>query len=48
MTELIATGQRDGSIRDDIDAVRSGTESTPLSGFLVQRLDPQLLDCRLG
>lgn len=41
MTELVARGQRDGSIRADIDAVATGEMvNATLQGFLVQQLEP--------
>ncbi len=41
MTELVADGQRDGSIRDDIDARALGqTINAVMQGFLVQQLEP--------
>jgi AcrR family transcriptional regulator len=41
MTEIVSAGQRDGSIRDDIDADALGqTVNAALQGFLVQQLEP--------
>jgi hypothetical protein len=41
MTELIATGQADGSIRTDIDAnALAQTVNAALQGFLVHELEP--------
>jgi AcrR family transcriptional regulator len=41
MTELVTVGQRDGSIRDDIDPEALGhTVNAALQGFLVQQLEP--------
>ena len=42
MIELVRTGQRDGSIRADVDAEAVGlTVNAALEGFLVQQLEPQ-------
>jgi AcrR family transcriptional regulator len=42
MVELVRTGQRDGSIRADVDAEAVGlTVNAALEGFLVQQLEPQ-------
>lgn len=41
MTELVAAGQADGSIRADVDAEALGeTVNAALQGFLVQQLEP--------
>jgi AcrR family transcriptional regulator len=41
MTELVVAGQRDGSIRDDINPAALGqTVNAALQGFLVQQLEP--------
>jgi AcrR family transcriptional regulator len=41
MVELVRTGQRDGSIRADLDAEAVGlTVNAALAGFLVQQLEP--------
>jgi len=41
MTELVEAGQRDGSIRDDLDARALGeTVNAVMQGFLVQQLEP--------
>jgi AcrR family transcriptional regulator len=41
MTELVRAGQRDGSIRDDVDARALGeTINAVMQGFLVQQLEP--------
>jgi AcrR family transcriptional regulator len=41
MTELIAAGQKDGSIRSDVDAQAVGTMvNATLQGLLVQQLEP--------
>jgi AcrR family transcriptional regulator len=41
MTALVETGQRDGSIRSDLDARALGeTVNAALQGFLVQQLEP--------
>jgi AcrR family transcriptional regulator len=41
MTDLIAVGQADGSIRDDVDAEALGQAvNAALQGFLVQQLEP--------
>lgn len=41
MTELVKAGQRDGSIRDDVDARALGqTVNAVMQGFLVQQLEP--------
>jgi AcrR family transcriptional regulator len=42
MVELVRIGQRDGSIRSDLDAEAVGlTVNAALEGFLVQQLEPQ-------
>jgi AcrR family transcriptional regulator len=42
MIELVRSGQKDGSIRADIDAEAVGlTVNAALEGFLVQQLEPQ-------
>jgi AcrR family transcriptional regulator len=42
MIELVRSGQRDGSIRADLDAEAVGlTVNAALEGFLVQQLEPQ-------
>ena len=42
MVELVRIGQRDGSIRTDLDAEAVGlTVNAALEGFLVQQLEPQ-------
>ena len=42
MVELVRAGQRDGSIRADVDAEAVGlTVNAALEGFLVQQLEPQ-------
>ncbi|WP_259311287.1 TetR/AcrR family transcriptional regulator [Capillimicrobium parvum] len=41
MTELVAAGQADGSIRDDVDPAAVGdTVNAALQGLLVQQLEP--------
>lgn len=41
MTELVAAGQRDGSIRPDVDPGALGqTVNAALQGFLVQQIEP--------
>jgi AcrR family transcriptional regulator len=41
MAELVEVGQRDGSIRDDVDAAALGqTINATLQGLLVQQLEP--------
>ena len=41
MTELVTAGQRDGSIRDDIDPRALGqTVNAALQGLLVEQLEP--------
>lgn len=41
MTELVRTGQQDGSIRSDVEPERVGeTVNAALQGFLVQQLEP--------
>jgi hypothetical protein len=41
MTDLVAAGQRDGSVRRDVDARNVGdTVNAALQGFLVQQLEP--------
>ena len=41
MTEIVAAGQADGSIRSDVDADALGqTVNAALQGFLVQQLEP--------
>jgi hypothetical protein len=42
MIGLVRAGQRDGSIRTDLDAEAIGlTVNAALEGFLVQQLEPQ-------
>lgn len=47
MTELVLAGQRDGTIRDDVDARAVGlTVNAALQGFLVQQLEPAVAQRR--
>lgn len=47
MTQLVAAGQRDGSIRADVDAAAVGdTVNAALQGLLVQQLEPAAVQRR--